>query len=1028
MKKNLKKAISAVLALALSVGSAAMAAPTFTDVAETAANAQAINTLAALGVIKGYEDGSFKPDNNITRAEVATMVVAALNRSADAEGAKGTTKFDDMNVDAKAWATGFVNIGVSEGFISGFEDGSFKPDNNVTFAQMVSMLVRVAGYGRYAEYLGGWPNGYLSVGNDKGVTKNVSAGADTAVTRGQVAQMIYNTLLNVPVVESTTLTTDRDGNLVPEMTIMDGKDGQYKTLLTEKHDAYYVEGFVSKTSRTNPTQFEADEVEFSIEYTENYNDSEIVWSKVNKKNNTNTSGDTCDEVPVFVGNTDAAANLFAYSSAIIKIDEDDEATLVSYIPSGKNTVETFNANLIDDEDYKTSNSIFADPAKPYLKYYTSKDSSKSTKYKLAGDEEDEEWKLYVNGVEVEDPKAEDVQKYIIDNTVGEVQLIDRYSAAGRADGNYDIIYVTYYGTATVGSVNTTTGKISFNERYNLDVSNIVLDPEDDEISYEIIYNGEEVELSALQVDDVISIAYDVTAVDAGESTFFEIHVSRATAEGKYTGKNDDDKAVTIGGTQYEFVQGYKDTVDGLVMADTYTLYLDAFGRIFDYETAESSAKIAIIDRFTKSSADDYYRATIYTTDGAAKSLEVDTNKVSLTNAAIGERVYGTSFGSNDLKKTPIETRVVEYKISSSSGRIISLEFIDAGKAVEDGLYKASSRSLSGIKMNDATKVIDAIDYMSESDPTYSDLSISSIAGFADDGEYTAYAFGKKATDGTYPVVIVTAAGGKYTFETNFAVVLSTPSSTYDEASGDELVTVELLYKGEELIDDEAKKFNDDWDLDSVKLAKGDVVVFVEDGNGLIKDYDVLVKASTIGTDAGYDTVLDNAFANKVKANLPDDANNWTTTWTVAEDDKDKVNHGKEVTRLVYGAVVAKTGKYFTLGSFADGEIKDDAGEVVYDGLFTDLAKEGSNGGAIEINLTDATNVYVYDFSKSSKFQLDLGTNSDITPNTLAKSQYLFDGDLIPWDATENNPKAGTTFAFAKVVDDDATDVYVILAE
>ena len=86
MKKNLKKVISAVIALALSVSSVAMAAPTFTDVADTASYAQAVDTLAALGVISGYEDGSFKPDNNITRAEVATMMVAALNRSADAEG------------------------------------------------------------------------------------------------------------------------------------------------------------------------------------------------------------------------------------------------------------------------------------------------------------------------------------------------------------------------------------------------------------------------------------------------------------------------------------------------------------------------------------------------------------------------------------------------------------------------------------------------------------------------------------------------------------------------------------------------------------------------------------------------------------------------------------------------------------------------------------------------------------------------------------------------------------------------------
>ena len=79
MKKNLKKVISAVIALTVSASSAAFAAPNFSDVADTASYAQAVNTLAALGVIKGYEDGSFKPDNNITRAEAVTLLSRVNN-------------------------------------------------------------------------------------------------------------------------------------------------------------------------------------------------------------------------------------------------------------------------------------------------------------------------------------------------------------------------------------------------------------------------------------------------------------------------------------------------------------------------------------------------------------------------------------------------------------------------------------------------------------------------------------------------------------------------------------------------------------------------------------------------------------------------------------------------------------------------------------------------------------------------------------------------------------------------------------
>ena len=75
------------------------------------------------------------------------MIVAAINRTADAKGQMGNTKFADMNNEAKKWASGYVNVAVSEDIIAGFEDGTFRPDEQVTYAQVVKMLVCAAGYG-----------------------------------------------------------------------------------------------------------------------------------------------------------------------------------------------------------------------------------------------------------------------------------------------------------------------------------------------------------------------------------------------------------------------------------------------------------------------------------------------------------------------------------------------------------------------------------------------------------------------------------------------------------------------------------------------------------------------------------------------------------------------------------------------------------------------------------------------------------------------------------------------------------------
>ena len=97
--KNFKKVISTVIALAISASTFASAS-TFSDVADTASYAEAIEVLSALGIVNGYvEDGvtSFKPEGEITRAEAATMIVGALNMTEDAKNSSSSCQFADVN-------------------------------------------------------------------------------------------------------------------------------------------------------------------------------------------------------------------------------------------------------------------------------------------------------------------------------------------------------------------------------------------------------------------------------------------------------------------------------------------------------------------------------------------------------------------------------------------------------------------------------------------------------------------------------------------------------------------------------------------------------------------------------------------------------------------------------------------------------------------------------------------------------------------------------------------------------------------
>lgn len=108
---------------------------TFTDVEKSMWHNVAISTLARAGVLNGYNDGSFRPDNNITRAEMA----AIISRFAELEG---STRISFTDIKGH-WAEKSILLAASNGWINGYNDGSFRPDQNITRAETFAMINRV---------------------------------------------------------------------------------------------------------------------------------------------------------------------------------------------------------------------------------------------------------------------------------------------------------------------------------------------------------------------------------------------------------------------------------------------------------------------------------------------------------------------------------------------------------------------------------------------------------------------------------------------------------------------------------------------------------------------------------------------------------------------------------------------------------------------------------------------------------------------------------------------------------------------
>jgi len=111
----------------------------FKDVPAGAWYGTAVSTLCNMGVITGYQDGTFGPQRNITRAELATI----LARFCDTSGSAAVLdRFTDIS---HSWARKYINLAAEAGLVYGYTDGTFRPDQNITRAETIVMVNRILG-------------------------------------------------------------------------------------------------------------------------------------------------------------------------------------------------------------------------------------------------------------------------------------------------------------------------------------------------------------------------------------------------------------------------------------------------------------------------------------------------------------------------------------------------------------------------------------------------------------------------------------------------------------------------------------------------------------------------------------------------------------------------------------------------------------------------------------------------------------------------------------------------------------------
>lgn len=108
---------------------------TFNDVAKDCWAANYIGYMQQFGIVTGYEDGSFRPDAPVTRAEFAAI---ASRFEKLTQGSKSFTDVPDTH-----WAVRYINFAATRGWVTGYEDGTFKPEHSITRAEVAAVTCRL---------------------------------------------------------------------------------------------------------------------------------------------------------------------------------------------------------------------------------------------------------------------------------------------------------------------------------------------------------------------------------------------------------------------------------------------------------------------------------------------------------------------------------------------------------------------------------------------------------------------------------------------------------------------------------------------------------------------------------------------------------------------------------------------------------------------------------------------------------------------------------------------------------------------
>lgn len=650
--KNLNKVLALVIVLAMAFSTVAFAG--YSDVAEDASYAEAVEVMSALGLLAGYEDGTFGPDKTITRAEFAAVVVRALGMEASAQGAYGETGFSDVAADA--WYAGYVMIASQQGIVNGYPDGTFRPENPVKFEEAVKMIMCTLNYQKKFEKVeNAYPTAYIAEAHTTGITLGANLSIGSEASRAIVARLVYNAL-TVGKMRQTAFGTE-DQWAVPTNAY---------TLLSENLSVARIEGSISSVKFDGSQKLTYKITAVAPQYDSGVDRAYYYYpnTPLAKKG---------DEITMKYAD---GVNLIKHYATIAYVDVTDSANpvvLAVVEKPGANETLTITSTQAKDGVYTDNTSI------TYYKT-SSETDSQATTVKLSGTSA-----TYANG--------DDIYTNLDTATTAATTFAANYSAGAYPvvtlidnDANnagYEVIVAEAYYAGVVEEINERSYRISFEVAEGLAAkSNITLNPVSDEYAYNLYdETGAKIAFEDIKVGDVLNV---FTSKDEN-TTNYEVYVNTTKVEGSISEQKDAEHFV-IDGTEY---YSYVDLLSG----DSGIFYVDKYNKILKFELSEDSNRnfgvLYAVYQDSSNPLETEPKAVIYTADGQfaeyafAKNVNINTNTQGVAYKQVTLDAIKASYSNNAYSVLPAGQEIVMYTVNGAG--LISELYWDARVTGQNGV-------------------------------------------------------------------------------------------------------------------------------------------------------------------------------------------------------------------------------------------------------------------------------------------------------------------------------------------------------